>query len=160
MITYTVQSLQDLEKLLFVLGEKINAKEKLDNEFGKQTQAILATQDKQTQDLTSEIETIEAVIKEYVKNHIEEFRTGKKKSRDFASGSIITKENEAYEYPDDEVLIERIKLHYKTLLPNLVKNQEVPMKQILKALIEKGDINMDLLGICKGKEIKVTIKTV
>lgn len=149
--------LNDVEHQLGILGQKLSELNGIESKFAGKIQKLKADLDADTNDLDLEIETIEAAIEEYVKAHLDEFRTGKKKSREFKTGTISTKETETYDYPDNDELIRRLKLHN---LETLIKNEELPMKDLIKTKAESEAALLGLLGIIKGKKTTVKIKTI
>jgi phage host-nuclease inhibitor protein Gam len=153
----TLECLNDVETQLGVLGQKKAKLAGIESEFNLKIQKLKAEFDVATNNLDQEIETNRTAIEEYVKSHMDEFRTGKKKSREFRTGTITTKETDTYDYPPDDELIRRLKLHG---FDRFIRTDESAMKDLIKKQVEQDNTMFSLLGIVKGKQTTVKIKTV
>ncbi len=149
--------LNEVEHQLGILGQKLSKLTVIESEYAGKIQKLKADLDLSTNDLDMEIEIIGKAIESYVLAHMDEFRTGKKKSREFKTGTISTKQDDTFDYPDDDELIRRLKLHK---MESLIKNEEIPMKDLIKKKAETDNTVFMLLGIITGKKITVKIKTV
>lgn len=153
----TLESLNDVEQQLGVLGQKKAKLAGIESEFSGKIQKLKAQYDHETNDLDVEIETIETAIEDYVKKNMDEFRTGKKKSREFKTGTISTKVTDTFDYPPDDELIRRLKLHG---LEQFIRTDESAMKDLVKKQAEQDKTLWGLLGIIKGIQTTVKIKTI
>lgn len=155
--TMVLKDLNDVEHQLGVLGQKKAELAGIEARYAADIQKKKAELDFNTNDLDRDIETSINAIETYVNAHLDEFRNGKKKSREFKTGTISTKETDTFAYPDDDELIRRLKLHgYE----NLIKSEDTPMKDLIKITAENDSTLFSLLGIIQGKKTTVAIKTV
>lgn len=155
--TMVLKDLNEVEHQLGVLGQKQSQLKGIAAEYAGKIQALRAQLDMATNDLDRDVEIIEAAIESYVLENLEEFRTGKKKSREFKTGTISTKETDTYDYPDNGELIRRLRL-YK--MENMIKSEESPMKELIKKKAETDPTTLSLLGIINTRKTTVKIKTV
>jgi phage host-nuclease inhibitor protein Gam len=153
----TLENLNDVEAQIGVLGQKKAKLAGIESDFNLKIQKLKAEFDAATNNLDMEIETIETAIEEYVKNHMDEFRSGKKKSREFKTGTITTKETDTFDYPPDDELIRRLRLHG---FESFIRTDESAMKDLIKKQAEQNKTMFSLLGIVTGKQTTVKIKTV
>lgn len=149
--------LNELEHQLGILGQKKAELSGIESDFAGKIQQLRAKLDMETDDLDRDIETIENAIEAYVLKHLDEFTGGKKKSREFKTGTISTRSTDTFDYPDNDELIRRMKLHG---FDTLIKSEETPMKDLIKKKAETDETLFFLLGIITGKKTTVKIKTV
>jgi len=153
----TLENLNDVETQLGILGQKKAKLAGIDSEFTLKIQKLKAEFDTSTNNLDMEIETITTAIEEYVKTHMDEFRNTKKKSREFKTGTITTKETDTFDYPPDDELIRRLRLHG---FNSFIRTDESAMKDLIKKQAEQDRTMFGLLGIVRGTQTTVKIKTV
>ena len=152
-----LENLNDVEAQLGVLGQKLSILKGIEADFNLKMQKLKAEFDKDTNTLDMEIQTRQTAIEDYVKNHKDEFRTGKKKSREFKTGTITTKETDTWDYPPDDELIRRLRLHgYE----QFIRTDESVMKDLIKKQAEQDNSLLLMLSIVKGSQTTVKIKTV
>jgi len=149
--------LNEVEHQLGILGQKLAELSKIESEYAGQIQKLRADLDTGTDDLDRDIASIEEAIENYVLKHPDEFSVGKKKSREFKTGTVGTRSTDTFDYPDNDELVRRLKLHG---FEGLIKNEEVPMRDLIKAQAERDKTLFSLLGIIARKKTTVKIKTV
>ena len=143
----TLECLNDVETQLGVLGQKLCKLKGIEADFNLKIQKLKAEFDVATNNLDQEIETNRTAIEDYVKSHMDEFKTG----------TITTKETDTYDYPPDDELIRRLKLHG---FDRFIRTDESAMKDLIKKQVEQDNTMFSLLGIVTGKQTTVKIKTV
>jgi phage host-nuclease inhibitor protein Gam len=149
-----MKKLDEIDPALARLGKIRVEVSRVEALYDLKVQALKAKLSETTHEKVQEIEKIENGIKMYVLDNINDFRTEKKKSRDFQNGTISTKTGEAITYPPDNVLSKRLKENGHSAL---IDTKEVPMKASVKKLPDKM---LKILGVVKDEPITVTIKTV
>jgi phage host-nuclease inhibitor protein Gam len=150
-----LQSWDDVEASL---GEISQLKAERDKQVAvlKSSIAFLNIEmDEKTVNLDFGIRQHEQNILLFARAHIDEIRKEKKKSKQFITGIVKTKEEDKYIYPSDEDLVETIKL--LGLEDDLIKIIEKPIKPVIKARVKRNPELLEELEIEVNSEPSIII---
>lgn len=152
-----LQSLNDVEAQLGILGKRKAAYKKIEARKKAQIAKIKAELDEETNDLEFEINENEVNIEAYIRANIDDIRADGKMSLKFATGTVKTREIDDIDYPEEDDLVAAIK---ELKMMELLIIEEKPSKSMIKAMAKKDDALYNKLGITVTPDYKITIKTI
>ena len=164
-----IRSLDEVNLALQNLSAKKSERDKLIADLAKKKKDLMHEMtgidnqiEDQTMDIDTEITQLEQNIIIYALNNLNEFRTGKSKSKKFTYGEVKTQEKDDFKWPSDEELVFILKdVMGEKKAAAFIQVKEIPSKAVLKAFLKRdGNEGVaDKLGIDIEKETKIKIVT-
>lgn len=139
-----LQSWEDVEICLGDISRLRAERDKHVASFKSQIAELTAKIESGTVDLDFLIRQHEQNITLFARAHLDEIRQEKKKSKEFLTGIIKTKEEEKYLYPSDDDLVEILKIHK---LSDCLRSIDRPVKSVIKAKAKQDPEILEILGI-------------
>ena len=151
----TLNSWRELDEKLGEYAKMINERDRISTKLRAQIQKLQGALQEATADLDSKMHQAEQTMNIFVNSRLEEVRKEKKKSMVLTNGTVLTKAVETLEYPDDEILVAKLK---KLKMLGCIMTTEKPIKAVIKAMTAEVPDLYDKLGIEQDEDTKIIYK--
>ncbi len=155
-----IQSLDQCELMLGELGQLRASVTTIEENYDRQIAVLQSKKAVDTQPIEGNIRALETHLLVFVKANMHLIRVDGKKSREFSTGSIKTKDTEKWNYPKNEDLIAAIEDHFRADASRYLNVKTEPQKSVLKQYLKKHPDELDALEIERYTETEITLETV
>jgi seryl-tRNA synthetase len=132
-----------------------NERDRVSTKLKAQIQKLQGALQEATADLDAKIHQTEQTMNIFVQSRLDEVRQEKSKQKVLTNGTVKTKTDPVYIYPDEDDLIFLLKKHK---LLDCIKVEERAIKPVLKAKVEEDPKLLAKLGIEKDEETRIIYK--
>lgn len=152
-----LSSWRELDEKLGDYARLINERELRSTKLKAKIQQLQGELQEATADLDSQIRQAEQTMNIFVTSKLDEVRQEKKKSMVLTNGTVQTKAVPTWEYPDNEILVAKLK---KLKLFGCIMTVESPIKAVIKAMQAEIPNLFEKLGIEEDEDTKIIYKLV
>lgn len=151
----TLNSWREMDEKLGDYAKLQNERDRISAKLKAQIQKLQGALQEATADIDSQIHQAEQTMNIFVNSRMDEVRKEKRKSMVLTNGTVQTKAVEVLEYPDNEILVAKLK---KLKLLGCIMTTETPIKAVIKALAAEVPDLFEKLGIEKDEDTKIIYK--